>query len=339
MGGQRLESGKGQTFDLIIFKPSLVVNQPMLYHLRYKENIMETMFQIQPKRQEIVTNRHNEASKGCKTAARYTQIATLIIAGAITALFSSPMLMAADSIVLTNPTNGHKYQRIDSQTLTWTAARDYCKNIISPTGGYLATITSQNENDFIKTNLIATGNTYIDYWLGGSDADQQGVWKWVTTTEAFSYTDWNTGEPIIANGQYIAFIRITNTMKWVVENGSTANKLICEWGGTAYKYYVASATLHDMNANTFPEIATLFTDASTGRVTVTIRDAKTKALVANRLFGVPGQSFPLSITVLPDMNANGFQEIAVLLINKVSLKATQEIRDASTNALISSVPF
>jgi hypothetical protein len=47
----------------------------------------------------------------------------------------------------------------------------------------------------------------------------------------------------------------------------------------------------------------------------------------------------MSVAVLPDMNANGFQEIAVLLIDNITLKATQEIRDASTGVLISSVPF
>jgi hypothetical protein len=39
------------------------------------------------------------------------------------------------------------------------------------------------------------------------------------------------------------------------------------------------------------------------------------------------------------MNGNSVQEIAVLLIDNVTLKATQEIRDASTGDLISTVPF
>lgn len=262
--------------------------------------------------------------------------------GLIAALFSTSAVMA-DSIVLTNPATGHKYQAFDSMHVSWTTARDYCKNIVNPAGGYLATITSQAENDFILKTLTTYGNG--NYWIGASDAQQQGVWKWVTTTEKFSYTNWSTNEPNIANGQYVYINRYANGADdhWHVSAEPVSNyggwAFICEWGGAAYKDYVGSASLSDMNANNFPEIATLYTDDATGKVTVQIKDGSTKAVINAVVFGKPKTSFPKSITVLSDMNANGFQEIAVLLIDNITLKATQEIRDASTGALISSVPF
>jgi len=43
--------------------------------------------------------------------------------------------------------------------------------------GYLATITSQVENDFIKGKTKGVG------WIGASDAAVEGDWRWVTGPE------------------------------------------------------------------------------------------------------------------------------------------------------------
>ena len=48
------------------------------------------------------------------------------------------------------------------------AANDYCKNI----GGYLATITSQGEQDFVAS--LAARVDYSDFWIGGSDYGSEG---------------------------------------------------------------------------------------------------------------------------------------------------------------------
>ena len=65
-------------------------------------------------------------------------------------------------------------------------------------GGHLVTITSAEEQDFVS-NLIKCGNR-INYWLGGTDEDTEGVWKWVSG-EPFEYDNWHTGEP--SNSEYI----------------------------------------------------------------------------------------------------------------------------------------
>ena len=259
------------------------------------------------------------------------QIKSLSIAGAIATIFSSSVLMA-DSIVLTNPANGHKYQYI-SKSLTWTAARDYCKNNASVVSGYLATITSQAEQDFIVKNNLNMGYA----WLGGSNNNDQGVWKWEATGEEFNYTAWLSNEPNIAKGHYVTmFITNGGNGGWYISSAATRT-FICEWGGSTYNDYVDSAALNDMDGNTFPEIATLYTDKATGTVKVDIADISTATNISTLVFGVPTKSTPKSIVVLPDMNANGVQEIAVLLVDNITLKGIQEIRDASTGDLITSV--
>ena len=46
--------------------------------------------------------------------------------------------------------------------------------------GYLTTVTSQQEQDFLITHFQSN----VQGWLGGSDAAQEGVWKWVVGPEA-----------------------------------------------------------------------------------------------------------------------------------------------------------
>ena len=77
-------------------------------------------------------------------------------------------------------------------------------------GGYLATITSEAENDFV-TNLVDevreywvwTGGGLFGPWLGGvqppGSPEPGGGWQWVTE-EAFGFADW-AKEPINPNDQ------------------------------------------------------------------------------------------------------------------------------------------
>lgn len=87
-----------------------------------------------------------------------------------------------------NPENGHWYQRFDN-SLGWHDAKDYCESM----GGYLATIASQAENDFVYNNL-ASFSPHEMVWLGATDETQEGTWEWVTG-ESWNFTNWDSGEP------------------------------------------------------------------------------------------------------------------------------------------------
>ncbi len=80
---------------------------------------------------------------------------------------------------LYNPENGHYYTLVQNQNaISWIAAKDQAsRDNYLGLGGYLVTITSKQENDFIKA-LIASNS-----WLGGSDSAEEGVWRWVTGCE------------------------------------------------------------------------------------------------------------------------------------------------------------
>ena len=92
--------------------------------------------------------------------------------------------------------NGHWYEFV-SEAVTWDTAFS-AANSASYDGlqGYLATITSAEENLFVSSD-IAGGSLA---GLGGSDNGAANVndWTWRNGPEsgdAFTYTNWNGGEP------------------------------------------------------------------------------------------------------------------------------------------------
>ncbi|HEU5139781.1 MAG TPA: immunoglobulin-like domain-containing protein [Bacillales bacterium] len=111
--------------------------------------------------------------------------------------------------------DGHYYEFVASGD-TWSEAKAASElRTLYGRQGYLATITSQEENDFIAQKALGTG------WLGGRSIDNDGGdWRWVTGPEGLEngntgmvlgqgfnkgtdsfkpaegvYTNWSAGEP------------------------------------------------------------------------------------------------------------------------------------------------
>lgn len=66
-------------------------------------------------------------------------------------------------------------------------------------------IESHDQNNFISATYL-TGQ--VDYWIGLSDADHEGVWTWVDGTGLTSYNNWRSDQPNDAGGQDCAGIRM-----------------------------------------------------------------------------------------------------------------------------------
>ena len=88
--------------------------------------------------------------------------------------------------------NGHEYGVITSEGITWTAAQGATLGLGS--GWHLATITSEQEDAFVASLLPTNPSQRSHYWLGATDAANEGSFEWVTG-ESFSYTNWWGGEP------------------------------------------------------------------------------------------------------------------------------------------------
>lgn len=123
--------------------------------------------------------------------------------------------------------NGHSYYFYPA-SVTW-----YDAKIISDyLGGHLVSVTSAAENAFIKGMIGDTG-----CWLGATDKDSEGVWKWITG-EAFSYSNWYgtdaggtepNNSPDGAEGEEnYAHIR-PDASNWNDCSSSTLHSFICEF--------------------------------------------------------------------------------------------------------------
>ena len=122
--------------------------------------------------------------------------------------------------------NGHYYKIYESK-IPWKEAKQSCED----NGGYLVTITSKEENEFVKQIVADSGLNSIAYG-GYYDADSDS-WKWVTG-ERFEFTDWGPNEPNNNALHKEYFLEIYSdpnyTLKWNDCNENTLGGYICEWG-------------------------------------------------------------------------------------------------------------
>lgn len=87
--------------------------------------------------------------------------------------------------------NGHYYYLLKSEEVgisSWDEAEEYCED----EGGHLATITSEEENQFLYKYLTNSG--YDNAYFGYTDSKDEGSWQWVNGEESV-YKNWKSGEP------------------------------------------------------------------------------------------------------------------------------------------------
>ena len=150
--------------------------------------------------------------------------------------------------VVFNPVNQHFYQ-VSSSTALWSVARTQAQSTTyDGVSGYLATIATKQENDFITSRI--EGATSI--WIGATDQTTEGVWRWVTGPEgledgglgrqfwqgaangtAISYASWSPGyEPndgAGTGGQDYALTNWGSAGLWDDQNGVTSLKYLIEY--------------------------------------------------------------------------------------------------------------
>ena len=104
--------------------------------------------------------------------------------------------------------NGHAYQLVMASS-SWTGAAAAAQAMVfEGQSGYLATITSAAESAFLVAQFGGTALNTV--WIGGSDAQNEGTWRWVTGPEAGSqfwmggvagappsgqFANWGSNEP------------------------------------------------------------------------------------------------------------------------------------------------
>ena len=72
---------------------------------------------------------------------------------------------------------------------SWYSAKLECS---SNNGAQLVKIDSSEENDFIKTTFLADG---AGYWIGLTDEETEGVWKWSDGSILAGFQKWPESQP------------------------------------------------------------------------------------------------------------------------------------------------
>ena len=103
-----------------------------------------------------------------------TALATLAFKGDGTTGSPTVTLSVTPAGSLYNSANGHYYKVVNhGSSITWSAAKTAAEaSTFNGLSGYLASITSSSENTFIDEKAG------VNAWLGGTDRDSEGCWKW-----------------------------------------------------------------------------------------------------------------------------------------------------------------
>jgi hypothetical protein len=186
-----------------------------------------------------------------------------------------------------NQANDHYYQLVEviGSSLNWYEARAAAASMeYRGIPGHLATLTSQQEEEFIVNNFPEIYPEYV--WLGASDEANEGYWQWITG-EAWDYTDWALEEPnggtyenCLDYGDYSAqwndencdrklnfylveYSQTPITISIDIKSGIEPNNLYCQWGELVRRgiFDVAILTTESFDATTVDHTTVTFEGA------------------------------------------------------------------------------
>ncbi|KAG7313944.1 hypothetical protein KOW79_022440 [Hemibagrus wyckioides] len=111
---------------------------------------------------------------------------------------------------------------MSNERKSWEESRNDCMD----KGANLLIINNKEEQEFIGKQLVN-----LETWIGLSDRDKEGDWKWVdgkSLNTTFRY--WNQGEPNNADGEDCAAIYASPGTFWNDKKCSAQLPWICEKG-------------------------------------------------------------------------------------------------------------
>lgn len=172
-----------------------------------------------------------------------------------------------------DPATQHIYEVVNNgSSITATAARSAATSrTINGVSGYLANITTSDENTFVAARISQDG------WFGASDAGIEGDWVWLDGPEsddlfwrgvangtAFGYENWANNEPNQSGDEDCSQFYANGSGWNDLPCSSTLNYYIVEYGAPGSLPSVAGDTLDiTLSADTTTQTPTLSSPDST----------------------------------------------------------------------------
>lgn len=284
-------------------------------------------------------------------------------------LVCSPLVLA-DTAIVPWSGNGHYYQRVD-KSISWLSAKAECaaKKGHLATVTSVEEEAFLNTSMFSYYNAYSLGgtkeNTGVWRWITGEAFSytpgnnfsgdlgedylyqKYNEWRdWTGASNLDGYIcEWSyenhiataTIPNINAGGiEEIASLYTDklNTKFYVRLKDSSTGTLINNgilFGETATAKPIAVAGIKDTNSNLKPEIAVLASSYGTQSPSVIIKDSSTKELLKTLPFFTSGYDAK-GISVVKDINANGYDEISVMA-TKAGV-TTVQIKDSKSGSLL-----
>lgn len=174
-----------------------------------------------------------------------------------------------------DPSTQHIYEVVNNgSAITATAARSAATaSSINGVSGYLANITSSDENSFVAARISQDG------WFGASDSGTEGTWQWLDGPEAgttfwigtaggtaYGYENWAGGEPNQSGDEDCSQFYANGSGWNDLPCSSTLNYYVVEYGAPGALPSVATDTLDITVAadSTPPTITNVTSDKADG---------------------------------------------------------------------------